>query len=111
MPKLVPGTMLVKHELKETGNNKHTIESKEDTISLGPMTVSEVHAQVGSDYRVTLTENYHSATVGVSISIPVEANPTSVKNGLDWCAEQATLFLGKELANARRALREIAGSR
>lgn len=108
------GQAIIKHELRKTGRDAQLIESagglrsEERTVSIGPFTVESVHAEVGHDMRVTLSENYHSVSVGVTVRIPVDPNEEAVNNGLQWCAEKVNAFLADEMKGARRALRVLA---
>jgi hypothetical protein len=103
------GQALIKREAKKTGHNAHVISSEEKTIPLEPFTTDEVHAQVAGDMKITMSENYHSVSVGVYISIPVDPTPLAVQDGLTWCFMKAEEFLNKEAAGARKALRQLAG--
>jgi len=103
------GQALIKKETKKTGNDARTISSEEKTITLEPFTTEAVHAQVAGEMRLTLSENYHSVSVGVYISIPTAPTAEAVQEGTEWCFEKVTEFLNKEAQGARKALKQLAG--
>ena len=104
------GQVITKREIKKTGRGAAAIpkvgkyESGEETIVVGPFCVDPVHAEVGGDLAVTLSQNYHSVRVGISVRIPVAPSAAAVKEGLDWCSQTANDYMEHELQGARRAL-------
>jgi hypothetical protein len=105
----VPGRALITTELKKTGRDKRVIETKEKTIMIGPFTTDEVHAKVGGDIRLTMSENYHSVSVGVNVQIPVAPDDAEVDKGLHYCFDKVHQFINAEVKGARAALRKVAG--
>jgi hypothetical protein len=104
------GRVITTRQLKKTGRDAHDIaeaggiKSEETSAALGPFTVSNHPAEVGGDVRVTLSQSYHSVSVGVSIRIPVDPEPTAVQRGLDYCFKSAHEYLNEEMKDARQAL-------
>jgi hypothetical protein len=112
---LVPGQAIVQRKFKSHGVNGQEldemggIKAMEKTVELGPFTLDEVHAEVGTDTRLTISQNYHTVSLGVSIRIPVPANDKAVKKGLGYCRDMANDFLNREMKGARQLLRDMAG--
>lgn len=106
--------MRKKTELKRTGNDPTPIESAgavrsgETTSDLGPFSVNEVHAEAACGVKLTLSQNYHSATLEVYVKIPCEATPEGVRAGYNWCKETVYTAIDADMADVRDALTKIA---
>ncbi len=91
--------------------DKQLVTSESDTEQVGPFTLDPVHATVGATVATTLSRNYHSAHISVSITIPVPATPNGLRDGFDYCFEKANKVMNKHLKGANEALDELATSR
>lgn len=97
------GQVSSKRVTKDNVAKKET-SRKEVTNVIGPYTLNEVHAKVGTEVGATLTHNYQSASIKVFVTIPVEPNDKAVKAGLDYCFDLANQRLSEEVEGAREAL-------
>jgi hypothetical protein len=109
------GSAMLKREGKSHGRNGREFDelggkpTGERTVELGPFSVEDVHAEVGTETRVTISANYHTISLGAFVTIPVDANDEAVKKGLVYCRDVANKFVNHEMRGARQLLREMAG--
>jgi hypothetical protein len=111
------GSAMLKREAKSHGRDGQDFDelggkpTGERTVELGPFSVERVHADVGTETRVTISENYHTIAIGAFVTIPVDPNDAAVKNGLMYCRDIANKFVNHEMKGARQLLQEMAGKR
>jgi hypothetical protein len=87
---------------------KEVLDRETRTEGLGPFTRQEIHARVGTSVSATLSRNYHSVNIGVTINIPVDATTEKIDEGMDWVFRKANRVLNKELKGAKDALTRLA---
>lgn len=109
------GLVITKREIRKTGKGKAVLDSapsglrtEEHTDAIGPFSVSPSAARVSGEVRVTLSENYHSVNIGITVQIPTEPNEKAVQAGLDYCFDTAHNYMNEELKQARTALTSLA---
>lgn len=103
------GQALTKQEVKRSGNDPALLSSESQTQVLGPFTVDPVHAEVRASLRVTISENYHSATVECSVMIPTQANAEAAQAGYEWAHDFCARNINEKIKKVRSALRSVAG--
>jgi hypothetical protein len=103
------GSIRVERTLKSGGKKGETIKRENRTEGLGPFSREENPARVGSTVGATLSRNYHTVSVQVSVNIPAHATDEGVDAGLDYCFRKAGAVLNEELKGANRALDKLAG--
>ena len=106
--KLQHGQVLTKHEVKRTGNDKQTLVNESQTEVLGPFSVAEIHAEVRASLRVTISENYHSATLECAVMLPVDPTADATQHGYEWAHDFCTRNINEKMKGVRKGLRNLA---
>jgi hypothetical protein len=101
------GTVRTERVLKQNGKEKKTLVRENKTEGLGPFSREENPARVGATVGATLSRNYHTVTVQVSVNIPAHATEAGVDEGIAWCFNKAGDVLNEQLKGANRALDKL----
>lgn len=104
------GTLRIERVVKENGKKKRTLVRQNSTEGLGPFSRDENPARVGATVGATLSRNYHTVTVQVSVNIPAHATHEGIDTAFAWCFDKAGDVLNEQLKGGRRALKKLSGS-
>jgi len=105
-PNQSSGTITTERTIKRN-KTKEVVAQDSRTKDIGPFCRDDVHGRVGATVGTTLSQNYHSVHVSVSVNIPVHASEQGVDEGLAWSFSKATAALNHQMQGAKKALGKL----